>query len=83
MLVAGERISFKKNIKDVLKKSYEIEIEKNYFRADKQLNGFHKSYYIYDRKNLLKQTFINERNKFLNICYSDSFYEGQTKKKFL
>ena len=81
--VGKERIHFKKNINDVLKTSYDIEKLKKYFRADKQLNGFHKSYFIYDRNNLLKQTFINEINKLLNICCLPSFFGEATKKKIL
>ena len=79
--VGKERIHFKKNINDVLKTSYDIEKLKKYFRADKQLTGFHKSYFIYDRNNLLKQTFINEINKLLNICCSASFFGEAAKKK--
>ena len=42
----SETINFKKNIKEALKTQPKIETEKKYFRGDKQLNGFQKSFYI-------------------------------------
>ena len=40
---------------------------------------FQQSYFLYDRSNIIKRTFINEINKFLPIYCSGRFY-GETEK---
>lgn len=45
-----------------------------------QINLFQESYFLYDRNNSIKRTFIDEINKFLPIYCSGIFY-GKTKKE--
>ena len=57
-----------------------LEIKKNCFNAVEQINLFQELYFLYDRSNFMKRTFINEINKFLPIYCSGSFY-GKTEKE--
>ena len=53
---------------------------KKRFSVIDQINLFQESYFLYDRSNVIKKTFINETNKFLRIYCSGSF-SGKPKRK--
>ena len=42
---------------------------------------FQKLYFLYDRSNIIKRTFINEIKKFLPLYCSGSFYGEMEKEK--
>ena len=45
---------------------------KNYFKKHDQLYLFDESYFLYDRSNIVKQSFVNKINKFLPLYSSAS-----------
>ena len=59
----------------------ELEIKKICFKAHGQLNLFQESHFIYNRSNIVKQSFVNEINKFLPIYCSASYFDEKTKEK--
>ena len=47
--------------------------KKTYFNAVELINLFQELYFLYDRGNIIKRTFINKINKFLPIYCSERF----------
>ena len=45
------------------------------------LNFFQESYFLYDRSNLVKQSFVNEINRFLPIYCSASYFSEKSEEK--
>ena len=70
-----------KKVSNSFLKDEEIEIKKTYFNAIEQMKLFQKLYFLYDRSNIIKRTFINEIKKFLPFYCSGSFYGEMEKEK--
>ena len=59
----------------------EIEIKKIHFNTIEEIDFFQGLYFLYNRSNVIKRTFINEINKFLPIyCLGSFFGETDTEK---
>ena len=54
--------------------------KKDHFSIIDQLNLFQESYFLCNRSNVIKRTFINEIDKLLPIYCAESFW-GQTEKE--
>ena len=65
---------------DFLVTKAEKDVKKMYFQAHES-NLFQESYFLYDRSNLVKQSFVNKINRFLPIYCSASYFGEKTKLK--
>ena len=54
--------------------------KKDHFSIIDQLNLFQESYFLCNRSNVIKRTFINEIDKLLPIYWAESFL-GETEKE--
>ena len=66
---------------DFLVANAEKDIKKIYFKAHELLNVFQESYFLYDRINLVEQSFVNEINRFLPIYCSASYFSEKSREK--
>ena len=71
-------ITFDKN-DDLFLSQAEKDIYKIYLNYVNVLNLYQESYFLYDRSNVVKQSFVNKLNQFLPIYCSVSFF-GEKKK---
>ena len=70
-----------KKVSNSFLKDEEIAIKKTYFNAIEQMRLFQKIYFLCDRSNIIKGTFIKEMKKFLPFYCSGSFYGEMEKEK--
>ena len=69
------------DVPDFLVTKAEKEIKEIYFRVHELVNLYQESYFLYDRSNLVKQSFVNEINEFLPIYCSASFFQGKNRRQ--
>lgn len=57
------KTNLKKKVSEIFLTGEEIDIKKKHFNITDELNLFQESYFLYDRSNVIKITFISEISK--------------------
>ena len=73
--------NLKKKVSEIFLTGEEIDIKKKHFNIIDELNLFQESYFLYDRSNVIKITFISEISKSFSHLLFWKFLGGNWKRK--
>ena len=80
MSTGEQKMDLKKKVSEVFFNQRKKWHKKDHFSIIDQLNLFQESYFLCNRSNVIKRTFINEIDKLLPIYWAESFL-GETEKE--